>query len=150
MERNELQDLIEVEEQQQRILQGVRNLLALPDWVQAAHSFVTYNPEAVLHQVRRWSARLEASENTEGRMIAVLIGAHRIHRFGAGPAIAPGIWIHVLDAIASLEHPEDLAGATGEGPLEPRYFAHAGHERGVWPYRILPQEWYSEEGHLPV
>jgi len=140
MDHDSLLDLREVTQNLGQVEQGVRNLQSLPVWVQAAHAFLTYNPESVLHQVRRWGSRLDGCPDEEGRVVAVVLAAHRIHRFGAGPAVSPDIWPHVVAAVERLEHPEDLA----EGPLEPQYFAHAGHARGPWPIRMLPDGFYAE------
>ncbi len=145
------QDLLDLGKHLDRIVEGVHNLRSLPVWVQAAHSFVTYNPEAVVFQMQRWTERFECEDiDPEGRAYAMVIGAHRIHRFGAGPGINQEIWRDVRAAVARLEHPEDLAEGIESGPLEPQYFADAGHQRGEWPYRMLPAEWYVQDtGDLP-
>jgi len=144
MDHDTLRDLREVTEHLGQIEQGVRNLQSLPVWAQAARAFLTYNAESVLHQVQRWGSRLDDCSDEEGRVVAVVLAAHRIHRFGAGPAVSPDIWPHVVAAVQRLEHPEDLAEGLADRPLEPQYFAHAGHARGSWPIRILPDGFYAE------
>lgn len=144
MDQDVLGDLRDVTEHLDAIGQGVRNFQALPVWAQAARSFLSYNPESVLYQVQRWMDRLNACMDEEGRIVAMVLAAHRIHRFGAGPAVSPEIWLHVVAAVEHLEHPEDLAEGLAQGPLEPKYFVHAGHARGEWPIRVLPESFYGE------
>ncbi len=123
---------------------GLRNYKELPLWAQAADSMLTYNPESVLYQVRQWQSRLTDCEDETGRVCAVVMAAHRIHRFGAGPAVGDVPWRMVLAKVAELEHPEDLAEGLAQSALEPKYFAHAGHQRGTWPVLILPARFFAE------
>lgn len=128
---------------------GIRNLKALPLWAQAAHSMLTYNPESVLYQVRQWQTRLTDCTDETGRICVVVMAAHRIHRFGAGPAVAESPWNMVLAKVAELAYPEDLAEGLELNPLEPQYFSHAGHQRGTWPILILPPAFYAGLGLQP-
>lgn len=126
-----------------RVEEGIRNLNALPLWAQAAHSTLTYNPESVFFQVRQWQGRLTDSTDETGRVCAVAMAAHRIYRFGAGPALAEGLREMMASKISELEHPEDFKAGLENTPLEPQYFTHAGHQRGTWPILILPESFYS-------
>jgi hypothetical protein len=137
-------DLKEVAQHLDRAVEGMNNLRELPLWAQAAHSMLTYNPESVLYQVNRWQYRLREDEDTVGGICAMVIAAHRIHRFGAGPAINEEALIKMQSKVAELEHPEDLAEGLAHGALEPQYFAHAGHQRGEWPIILLPVSFYAE------
>lgn len=140
----DMDDLKEVYRHLDQVASGIKNLQALPLWAQAAHSFLTYNPEAVQYQVLRWRQKLESETDEEGRIVAVLIAARRIYRFGAGRDVDAELWDHVSSKIDSLDHPEDLAEALLTEPIEPQYFSSAGHKRGEWPIRILPEQFYVE------
>lgn len=127
----------------ERVAEGVRNRQSLPLWAQAAHSMLTYNPESVLYQIGLWRARLEDCPDEIERVCVVLVAAHRIHRFGAGPALGAEPMAMLKGKIATLDHPEDLAEGVETGALEPRYFPHAGHPRGSWPIVLLPDAFYA-------
>lgn len=141
---SQTEDLKEVAQHLDRAVEGMNNLRELPLWAQAAHSMLTYNPESVLYQVNQWQDRLREDEDKVGGICAMVIAAHRIYRFGAGPAINAEALAKVQSRVDELEHPEDLADGLAEGPLEPQYFAHAGHQRGEWPIFLLPVSFYAE------
>ena len=79
----------------------------------------------------------------------ILTAAHRIHRFGAGPALKEAYMDALKEKIATLAHPEDLAEAAESGALEPHYYPHAGHPRMDWPIVLLPDYFYATECRSP-
>jgi hypothetical protein len=44
----------------------------------------------------------------------------------------------------SLEHPQWLLDDINGGPMEPAYYAAVGHQKGEWPIRVLPDQFYEK------
>ena len=127
------------------IKRGLANFKNLPLWAQAADSFLAYNPEAVLFQVKEWDAKLKGLEDQQAAITAIAIGANRIARFGAGPALDKGLLSLMRTKVAeSLEHPQWLLDDINGGPMEPAYYAAVGHQKGEWPIRVLPDQFYEK------
>lgn len=126
------------------IRDGLSNYQELPLWAQAADSFLAYNPETVLFQIREWDSKLRGLEDQQAAVTAIAIGANRIARFGAGPALEAGLLGLVRDKVAgSLEHPQWLLDDLDGGPMEPVYYIAVGHQKGEWPILVLPEQFYS-------
>ena len=124
---------------------GLCNYKALPLWAQAADSFLAYNPEAVLFQVKEWESKLRGLEDQHAAITAIAIGANRIARFGAGPMLASGFLALVHTKVnESLEYPQWLLDDLNGGPMEPVYYAAVGHQKGEWPIRVLPGQFYEK------
>ncbi len=124
---------------------GLRNYKELPLWAQAADSFLAYNPEAVLFQMKEWDAKLKGLEDQQAAITAIAIGANRIARFGAGPVLDKGLLSLIRTKVAeSLEHPQWLLDDINGGPMEPAYYAAVGHQKGEWPIRVLPDQFYEK------
>lgn len=123
---------------------GLRNYKTLPLWAQAADSFLAYNPEAVLFQIKEWDKQLRNLEDQQAAITAIAIGANRIARFGAGPALDMGFLSLIRTKVAeSLEHPQWLLADLNGGPMDPTYYAAVGHQKGEWPILVLPEQFYS-------
>ena len=123
---------------------GLCNFKELPLWAQAADSFLAYNPETVLFQIKEWDLKLRGLEDQRAAITAIAIGANRIARFGAGPALDVGFLSLVRGKVAeSLEHPQWLLDDLDGGALEPTYYAAVGHQKGDWPILVLPEQFYS-------
>lgn len=126
------------------IRDGLSNYQELPLWAQAADSFLAYNPETVLFQIREWDSKLRGLEDQQAAITAIAIGANRIARFGAGPALDKGLLSLIRTKVAeSLEHPQWLLADLNGGPMEPTYYAAVGHQKGEWPILVLPEQFYS-------
>ena len=124
---------------------GLCNYKELPLWAQAADSFLAYNPEAVLFQVKEWDAKLKGLEDQQAAIAAIVIGANRFARFGAGPALDKGLLSLIrTKVIESLEHPQWLLDDINGGPMEPAYYTAVGHQKGEWPIRVLPDQFYEK------
>ena len=127
------------------IREGLSNYQELPLWAQAADSFLAYNPETVLFQIREWDSKLRNLEDQQAAITAIAIGANRIARFGAGPALDKGLLSLIrTKVIESLEHPQWLLDDINGGPMEPAYYAAVGHQKGEWPIRVLPDQFYEK------
>ena len=127
------------------IREGLSNYQELPLWAQAADSFLAYNPETVLFQIREWDSKLRNLEDQQAAITAIAIGANRIARFGAGPALDKGLLSLMRTKVAeSLEHPQWLLDDINGGPMEPAYYTAVGHQKGEWPIRVLPDQFYEK------
>ena len=127
------------------IREGLSNYQELPLWAQAADSFLAYNPETVLFQIREWDSKLRDLEDQQAAITAIAIGANRIARFGAGPALDKGLLSLIrTKVIESLEHPQWLLDDINGGPMEPAYYAAVGHQKGEWPIRVLLDQFYEK------
>ena len=123
---------------------GLCNYKELPLWAQAADSFLAYNPEAVLFQIKEWDKQLRNLEDQRAAITAIAIGANRIARFGAGPALDTGFLSLIRTKVAeSLEHPQWLLDDLNGTALEPTYYEAVGHQKGEWPIWVLPEQFYS-------
>ena len=124
---------------------GLCNYKELPLWAQAADSFLAYNPETVLFQIREWDSRLRNLEDQQAAITAIAIGANRIARFGAGPALEAGLLgLARAKVTESLEYPQWLLDDLDGGLMEPAYYVAVGHQKGEWPIRVLPDEFYEK------
>ncbi len=121
---------------------GASNYEALPMWMQAAHDILAYNPEAVLFQMKTWVKKIRNIYTTEIIRDLMTMSAHRIHRFGAGPAVHPGLLDEVRAHLASIGAAPWIMDAMEDGTLEPVY-QDLGHQRGEWPIRFLAAECYA-------
>ncbi len=127
------------------IREGLSNYQELPLWAQAADSFLAYNPETVLFQIREWDSKLRNLEDQQAAITAIAIGANRIARFGAGPALDKGLLSLIrTKVVEALEHPQWLLADLNGGPMEPAYYAAVGHQKGEWPIRVLPDQFYEK------
>lgn len=123
-------------------VKGVERLKALPLWVQAAYSTLTYNPENIVHGLWEESRLLlERESDEDGKMCVLWMAAHQIHRFGAGPALRPDIREKMTQK--AMTYSEALADGVALTPKEPRYFDIAGQVRGPWPIIILDEADYD-------
>lgn len=148
LQRNELK------KQAKSLGEAIAFTQSMPTWVRLSSAMMLYNPEAVLLSLTEAVEKVD--DCLDLALFLVAVARHRIHRFGAGPAISEEELAEIERSFRAYleqnrtvwpektwkEVSENLSKIWQTSPMVPRYpqndiEKHVYVEKGPWPILLF-------------